>query len=271
MQIQENRVQTGVFKTFYREAGSGAPLVLIHGGGPGADSYGNWQHLIPLFARHFHVYAYDLVGFGNTEAPDPAQFVYSMDARSQQLYDFIQALGLGSRGVSAIGNSMGGCTALGMAIRHPDVLRNMVLMGSAGLRMALSPEVGKLMHYDFTLEGMRAIATALAYPGFGISEEMIRYRHALTLREDIKRATAATQAWIKGNGGMFYDEADIARVKTRTLVFHGKEDKVVPVTLSYKFLELLENSHGYIMPKCGHWAMLEHPEYFANICLDFLR
>ena len=48
-------------------------------------------------------------------------------------------------------------------------------------------------------------------------------------------------------------------------------DKVVPVALSYKFLELLENSHGYIMPKCGHWAMLEHPEYFARVCLEFLR
>lgn len=269
MQIQQKTVQTGVFKTFYREAGEGAPLVLIHGGGPGADSHGNWKDLIPLFAQHHRVFAYDLVGFGNTEAPDPATFTYSMDARTQQLQDFIEALALGPANV--IGNSMGGCTVLGLAIRKPELVRNMVLMGSAGLRMQLSPEVGKLMHYDFTLEGMRAIATALAYPGFGISEEMIRYRHELTKREDIMRATAATQAWIKNNGGMFYEEADIARVPTRTLVFHGKNDKVVPVSVAQRFLELIENSHGYIMPKCGHWAMLEHPEYFGRICREFLR
>jgi pimeloyl-ACP methyl ester carboxylesterase len=119
---------------------------------------------------------------------------------------------------------------------------------------------------------MKAIATALAYPGFGISDEMVKYRHELTLKEGVKQGTAATQAWIKNNGGLFYkNEADIAGIKTRTLVFHGKNDKVVPLAISYKFLELLENSHGYIMPKCGHWAMLEHPDTFTRVCIDFLR
>ena len=271
MQIRENRVQTGSFKTFYREAGDGTPLILIHGGGPGADSFGNWSSCLPLFAARYKVHAYDMVGFGNTEAPHPDNFTYSMDARAQQLLDLIEALGLGAAKVDLIGNSMGGAVALGAAMKRPEVIRNMVLMGSAALPMQLSPEVGKMMHYDFTLAGMQAIATALAYPGFGISAEMVKYRHELTLREDIKRGTAATQAWIKNNGGLHYNPDDIARIKSRALVFHGKNDKVVPVTQSYKLLDLLENGHGYILPKCGHWAMLEHPETFSRVCLEFLR
>ncbi|MGE0113857.1 MAG: alpha/beta fold hydrolase [Steroidobacteraceae bacterium] len=267
-QLERKSVQTGVFKTQYREAGSGAPLILIHGGGPGADSYGNWKDCFATFANQFHVYAYDMVGFGFSEAPDPASFEYSMDARSQQLIDFIKALGL--RDVNVIGNSMGGATVLGAAMKEPGLIGNMVLMGSAGLTTALSPEVAKLVHYDFTLEGMRGISTALAHPGFKVTEEFVKYRYELTLKDDIRRATAAIQGWVKNHGGLWYDEADIARVKTRTLIFHGKNDKVVPVQTAYKFLDLLENSHGYILPDCGHWAMLEHPRVFTQVCLGFL-
>ena len=270
MQIQEKRIRTGAFTTFYREAGSGRPLFLIHGGGPGADSYGNWKDTIPMFAKHFHVIAYDMVGFGNTEAPDPEKFTYSMAARSQQLHDLMTALGHTGGDARVIGNSMGGATVLGLAMTHPQLLHSMVLMGSAGLPMHLSPEVGKLMHYDFTIEGMRAIATALAYPGFVVPDEMIKYRFDLTMRDDIRRGTAATQAWVKGNGGLQYPEADIGKVKTRTLVFHGKDDKVVPLSIAHRMLELLENSHGYILPKCGHWAMMEQPDVFARVSIEFL-
>ncbi|MBV2205696.1 MAG: alpha/beta fold hydrolase [Pseudomonas sp.] len=269
MSFQEKTVRTGSFDTFYLEAGSGQPLVLIHGGGPGADSYGNWRGCLPILAEQFHVYAYDMVGFGRSDAPDPQGFEYSMDARARQLIDFIDALGLS--GVNVIGNSMGGATVLGAAMQRPDLIGNMVLMGSAGLTRELSPVIGKLMHYDFTLDGMRQIATALAYPGYQVSEDMLKYRYELTLQENTRRGTAATQSWVKSNGGLFYEEECIAAVKTRTLVFHGKNDQVVPLGHAYRFLELLENSHGYILPKCGHWAMMEHPEVFSRVCIEFFR
>lgn len=269
--LQASYVQTGAFKTSYRVAGEGEPLILVHGGGPGADSYGNWKDCFAELASNFRVYAYDMVGFGFTEAPDPASFEYSMDSRSTQLIDFIEALGLAETGVHVIGNSMGGAAALGAAMQRPELFRNLVLMGSAGLTTQLSPEVARLVHYDFTLEGMRGISTALAYPGFQVSEEFIAYRHALTMRAEAREAAAAVQRWVKEHGGLWYPEEEIAKVKTRTLVFHGKEDKVVPVQTAYRFLELLENSHGYVLPKCGHWAMMEHPRVFARVCTGFLQ
>lgn len=265
----KNYVQTGSFRTHYLEAGKGEPLVLIHGGGPGADSYGNWMSCMPMLAQHFHVYAYDMVGFGGSDAPDPETFEYSMDARARQLIDFIEALQLGGK-VSVIGNSMGGAAALGATMMKPDLIKDMVLMGSAGLTTSISPAIAKLVHYDFTLEGMQQVATALAYPGFSISEDMVKYRYEMTQKEGVRRGTAATQAWVKNHGGLWYEESDLAKVQTRTLVFHGKNDPVVPVTTAYRFLELLENSHGYILPKCGHWAMLEHPEVFSRVCIEFL-
>lgn len=266
----EKYTQTGGFRTHYREAGGGEPLILIHGGGPGADSYTNWHSCIPMFAEHFHVYAYDMVGFGFSDAPDPESFEYSMDARSQQLIDFIEVLGLQDKKVNVIGNSMGGAAALGAAIMRPDLLGNLVLMGSAGLTGEITPSIAKLTQYDFTIEGMREIAKTLTFPGYQISEDMLRYRHAMTLDERVRRGTSATQAWVKKNHGLSYPEEAIAGVKNRTLVFHGKQDDVVPVQKAYRFLELLENSHGYILPNCGHWAMLEHPRTFVRACTEFL-
>ena len=65
-------VEVAGIRTHYVEAGDrGAPtLVLLHGGGAGADCVGNWRHAIPLLARDFRVLAMDLVGFGQSSKPD---------------------------------------------------------------------------------------------------------------------------------------------------------------------------------------------------------
>jgi len=68
-------------KTCYIEAGEGEPLVLIHGGGAGANGYGNWFACLPLFAKSFRTIAVDMVGFGLTDSPDPSDFEYSQRAR----------------------------------------------------------------------------------------------------------------------------------------------------------------------------------------------
>ena len=54
-----------------------------------------------------------------------------------------------------------------------------------------------------------------------------------------------------------------------TLLLLSDDDKVVPPEHAYKFLSLLENSTGVILPHCGHWAMIEHPEKFAGIVETF--
>src|SRR5207245_1263307 len=65
-------IQVGNIKTNYHEAGSGAPVILIHGSGPGVSAWANWQFAIPYLAERLHVLAYDQIGFGYTDpAPNP--------------------------------------------------------------------------------------------------------------------------------------------------------------------------------------------------------
>jgi len=117
---------------------------------------------------------------------------------------------------------------------------------------------------------MRAIIAVLANPGFLATDDQVRYRYEMSVRPDLAAAYKATMGWVRENG-LHYPDADIAAVKTRTLVVNGKEDKVVPVEQAYEFLALLENSTGYLIPHCRHWAMLEYPGLFAKTCIDFFE
>ena len=99
---------------------------------------------------------------------------------------------------------------------------------------------------------------------------MIDYRHTNSIDPTNKVSYDATMNWVRSQGGLYYEEDFIARVKQKTLVVNGKDDQVVPLTSAYRFLELIENSWGYIVPHCGHWAMIEYPEDFASAVSAFL-
>ncbi|WP_171064039.1 alpha/beta fold hydrolase [Actinomadura soli] len=262
-------IQTGSFRTAYYRGGqgSGRPIVLVHGGGAGADSRSNWYGCFELFTAAAETYAMDMVGFGLSEAPAPEGFDYTQDARNRQLIAFIEGLGLGP--CVLVGNSMGGATSLGAAMLRPDLVAGLVLMGSGGLTTHISPELGPMVHYDFTVDGMRAIIDVLANPAFVPSEEQVRYRYELSIKPDVKAAYKATMGWVAKNG-LQYPPEEIAKVRTRTLVVNGKQDLVVPIEQAFRFLPLLENSTGYLIPNCRHWAMIEYPEIFAREVLDFV-
>lgn len=255
--------------TAYLEAGQGRPLILVHGGGAGADSLGNWAPSINTFAQHFHVFAVDMVGFGQTDKPDPAAFVYDQEARDRHMIGFVETLGLGA--VHMIGNSMGGLTSMGVAAARPDLVDGLILMGSAAIKTEINPSLKSIMNYDFSYEGMRRIVEALTNDNFQYEETLIDYRHSLSIDPKTKAAYEATQGWIRNRHGLYCDESHVASVTVPTLVISGKEDKVVPVTSAYRILDLIPDAWGYIFPNCGHWAMLEHPQKFARLSIDFLK
>ncbi len=255
--------------THYYEAGAGEALILLHGGGAGADSFGNWRGCLSSFAEQHHVYAVDMIGFGFTDKPDPQDYSYSQQARNEHIIAVIETLGLSS--VDLIGNSMGGCTSMGVAIERPDLVNKLVLMGSAGVRAPITDELKSIMNYDYTTAGMLKIVRGLTNPNFRFDEELVNYRHTLSIQDDTKQAYNAVMGWIRDQGGLYYEEEYISRITHKTLVVNGKLDKVVPLSSAYKLLELIKNSRGYIIPDCGHWAMIEKTEEFTTVSLSFLR
>ncbi len=258
-------LEVGGIRTHYLEAGAGPTLLLIHGGGAGADAWGNWRGCIPLYSKDFHVVAVDMVGFGRTDKPDPAHFGYSQEDRNVHMAAFIEKLGVGA--VNLIGNSMGGATTLGVAMRRPDLVRRMVLMGSAGIAVDNpDPEARKALAFDFTREGMRRLMGALAGPRYVIDEQLVDYRLALACEPAARAALLAMRT-----GKLAYADSAVAAIKVPTLVVGGKLDRIAVPARIYRFLELLENSWGFIVPHCGHWVMMEAPEAFTAVTSAFFR
>jgi 2-hydroxy-6-oxo-6-(2'-aminophenyl)hexa-2,4-dienoate hydrolase len=252
-------------RTHYLEAGSGPTLVLIHGGGAGADAWGNWRSCIPRYARDFRVVAVDMVGFGKTDKPDPAHFGYAQEDRNAHMIGFIEKLNMGA--VNIIGNSMGGSTTLGVAMRRPELVRKMVLMGSAGIAVDNpDPEARKALAFDFTRDGMRRLIAALTGPDYTVDERLVDYRLAVACEPAARAALLAMRA-----GKLTYPESEVAKVKVPTLVVGGKLDRIAVPARIYRFLELLENSWGFVLPHCGHWVMMEAPEEFTAITTTFFR
>jgi 2-hydroxy-6-oxo-6-(2'-aminophenyl)hexa-2,4-dienoate hydrolase len=268
--MKENFVDAGGIKTHYLEEGRGPTVILIHGGGAGADAWGNWRGCVPLLAEHSHVIAVDMLGFGKTDKPDPAKFVYSQDARTRHIASFIEALKVGK--VNLVGNSMGGMTSLGVAMTRPELVEKLVLMGAAGIKAPLNEALRVIMGYSPNRENMEKLIKALTNDDFKVDPELVEYRLKLTMDPATSAAYGGMQKWIGEQGGLFYpNEQDIAKVKHKTLIVGGKNDKVVPPESNWRFSQLLENSWLHLIPHCGHWAMIERPAEFSAVTGWFLR
>lgn len=268
--MKDRFVNAGGINTRYLDEGQGLPLILIHGGGAGADSWGNWKGCIPLLSTNSRVLALDMVGFGKTDKPDPGTFVYDENARIKHIVDFIEAMGL--ERVNLVGNSMGGGASLGVCKTRPELVNKLVLMGSAGLsKLAdMSEELRVILTYKPSLDHMRQVVQALTHDGFPVDEEMVEYRYKLTREPGTMEAYGAMMKWQVDHGGLFFPEEEIRQVKHKTLVINGKQDKVIPISHGNKFAQLLENSWLILIPNCGHWAMIEHPREFCDITAWFL-
>ena len=269
LHLPSHFTDTAGYRTHYVKAGNGPPVLFIHGGGAGADGLGNWHRCIPLFAPHFEVFAYDLAGFGKSDAPDPTTFPYDKDSRTEQAIALIEALELGP--VSIVGNSMGAAVALGVAMKRPDLLTKIVLMSSAGLNRKVPPAIAAGATMVVTMDSIRTVIRSLTRPDFVIDEDFVTYRYNLLHEKlDKQRAFAKTMQTIVDDGGLFYEEEDIARIKTKALVFHGRDDKAIPMSEGLQLLGLLSEAHGHFVPHCGHWAMIEQSDTFSRVACDFL-
>lgn len=259
-------VDAAGIETYYLEAGGGDAVVLVHGSGPGVSAYANWRLNIEPLARRLHVFAPDMAGFGSSQKLD----AYGMDLWSRQLVGFLDALGLGE--VSLVGNSFGGALALSVAIAHPERVKRLVLMGSMGLSFPITEGLDEVWGYEPSLENMRRLIELFAYDRSVITEELVRNRHEASLDPENRQAfssmfPAPRQRWVEA---MAFPEAQIATVEKETLIFHGRDDQVIPLENSYKLLRLIGPSQLHAFGRCGHWTQIEHSSEFNSIAGNFL-
>ena len=270
MGTESRFVDVGGVRTHYLTAGSGSPMVLVHGGGPGTDSEDNWRACIPGFAQHFTVYAPDFIGFGRSDKPAPDLYEYSQSARTRQIAGFIEALGLGA--VALVGNALGGAVAVGTTIERPELVSKLVINGALGV--ARSPgEKGAARQYlpsrEVSRENIAAFVRMCTDEKRDIAAE-VEYRYQLMQQMGAVAAYDAAQAWVSSHGGVDYADSAIASITHPTLIVWAKNNRVTSFDLALRFMDLIANSRLYVIPNSGHWTMVMCPDEFVRITTAFV-
>jgi 2-hydroxymuconate-semialdehyde hydrolase len=262
-------IAAGGYRTHYHESGSGETLLFIHGSGPGVTAWANWRLAIPVFAQKFHVLAPDVLGFGYSDHPDG--ITYGKDVWVEHLIAFLDAKGV--RTCHIVGNSMGGGLALALAVRRPDLVDRMVLMGSSGLPFPITPGLEAVWGYEPGREAMRTlIAEYFAYDRSIASDSLVELRYAASIQPGFQESYSRMFPPPRQNGvnDLATPVEDLKRIAAPTLLVHGREDKVIPLAVSYDLLALLPNAQLHVFGHCGHWTQIERMAEFNAIVDAFL-
>ena len=261
-------IDAGGVATSYLEAGSGDPVIMLHGSGPGVSALANWQHSIPTLSQRFHVLAPDIVGFGATERPD--DIVYSLRTWTDHVWAFLDAHDIEKTAI--VGNSLGGRIALQMATDRPERISRMVLMGSPGVGMSLTEGLQALRAYEPSHDAMRALLrNYFAVNPALITDELVAIRYEASIADGAYEAYRAMFFDPRHKGSeLGITEEEVRAITTPALLVHGREDKVVPLSVSVTMLGLLPNADLHVFSHCGHWTQIERADEFSALVSDYL-
>jgi len=261
-------VNIGRYNVNYLEEGTGEPVILLHGSGPGVTAYANWRLLIPVLANQYRVLAPDVVGFGYTDHPE--NFVYTMDSWIEFAVQFMDAIGV--QKASFVGNSFGGALSLALAARYPDRVQCFVMMGAAGIQFPISEGLEKVWGYQPSFEAMRELMNIFAYQGEKISDEIVESRYQASIRPGYQEAYERLfpEPRQEKLDQLCIPESEIRQVEQPVLLVHGREDVIVPVDCSFRAHAMLKNSDLHVYSNCGHWTQIEKANEFGALVCSFI-
>jgi len=253
-------VDVGGLPVHYRDEGDGPPLILLHGTGASLHTWDAWAEAL---RGHFRVIRMDLPGFGLT-GPNRDDD-YRINAYVAFVDAFRGKLGLDSFALA--GNSLGGQIAWSYAVAHPAQVRALVLLDPAGYRIDRPALVFRLAR----IPGISWLMTKLD-PGpitektlrdcYGdprkVTRALVERYRKLALREGNRRAFVARVARRAEDRS-----ADIAKIRSPTLILWGAQDRLIPVAHAQRFVSAIPGASLIVYDGVGHVPMEEIGERSA--------
>ncbi len=275
MQIEQREVSLNGGRIRYLVAGSGRPLLLLHGVG---ESAGYWRQVLPGLADRYTVYAPDLPGYGVSDPlesgaePTPARLAAVMAA----FLDTVTGPDAGPAVV--VGHSLGGSIALELALHHPERVGRLVLEDAAGLGRYANPALRAL-----TVPGHGDLAVRVARTGLGAAHRararvplmfarpqlappawVAEQRRLAALPHHLPTTLAALRAQVGPFGQRRVLLEALPRLQVPTLILWGAQDAVLPVSQARTAVARLRHGRLVIVPGCGHVPHLERPGHFLD-------
>jgi pimeloyl-ACP methyl ester carboxylesterase len=231
-----------------------SPVILLHGMLGGV---GNWAMTVNALAKA----AYRVIV--------PALPVYDLPRQQtsvSELTRFTIALSesLGLKRPVLVGNSLGGHVALLYALKHHEKPQALVLTGASGIHEVV---MGESTPKRFDREFVRERAAYTFYDPVHASDELVD--DIMDVVADRARVLRLIQMARSARDEKVEDA--LPQIQVPTLLIWGKEDRLTPPDVAYRFKERLSNANLSLIPECGHAPMIEHPDRFNMLLIDFLE
>ena len=263
---------SGGLRMHYHERGhpsASRPTVLfLHGSGPGASGYSNFQQNMDFLAeRGWHVLAPDYPGFGLSDKPRDVEYSSAFFARS--ISDLLEATGVTA--VVPVGNSLGGVIALEYCFANMDKVAKLILMAPGGIIDSAewaADMPGLRMMFELISarntdrEAFRKILHNIVADPAKITDAIIDQR--LPIWEKQPPEVFSTM-----KTGVFGDR--LHELKMPVLCFWGQKDQFLPVKHAAIVAERCADVRVVISSHAGHWFMVEEPDYFNRQIEWFLE
>jgi pimeloyl-ACP methyl ester carboxylesterase len=253
--------------TYVHQGKGGTPILLLHGF---ESSVLEFRRLLPLLATENETWAVDLLGFGFTDRI--AGIPFSPSAIKTHLYYFWKTLIQSP--VILVGASMGGAAAIDFTLTHPEAVKKLVLIDSAGVAG------GSIMSkYMFPPLDYFA-AEFLRNPKVRASISRAAYKNKILASIDAQVCAALhlqSSNWNKAliaftkSGGYSSFKKRLAQIQQPTLILWGKEDRILGTSDAYRFKREIAHSKLIWIQDCGHVPHLEQPQITAQHILEFIK
>lgn len=263
VEIKQERLEHDGYRTHYRLAGNGNPVVLLHGAGGDSSLF---DGTIASLMVSYRLIAPDILGHGSTTGPGG---FYTVAAYLRWLKSFIEALHAGP--VDIIGHSMGGAIALRFTADHPRLVRRFILVDSIALGMPSLATTLLLLAAVFNPDDGKALDQ--------VARAVLSSPQAIS--SDVKAAleSGGIPKGMRGFAWMFVRTWQVAlpvsgstlsRIQVPVMVLWGKDDRYFPSAHAERAMRKLPDARLQWISNAGHAPFLEQPDAFGAAVRSFI-
>ncbi|HVS29346.1 MAG TPA: alpha/beta fold hydrolase [Solirubrobacteraceae bacterium] len=276
--FDEWQIELHGHRVIYRIAGSGPPVVLVHGM---VNSSRHWRSVALRLAQDYTVVAPDLIGHGDSATP---RGDYSLGAHAASIRDLLASIGIDR--ATLVGHSLGGGVALQFFYQFPQRTERLALISSGGLGHEVSP-----LLRTAALPGASALLALAAHPRllsalWRAGERLVERGHGKGVyAQAIARALRPLQrpgereAFLQTLRSVIDVKGQRVSARDRlyllgalpTLIVWGERDNTIPLAHGREAYEAIPGARFETLPRAAHFPHLEDPEGLAAVLHDFLE
>ena len=262
----------------YIEAGSGFPIVLLHGLNIGV---GQWYKNISVLLRHYRVIAIDFINSGSSQKVPYAKVNFNTDY-TLAFQDFISYLDL--QYFHLMGHSLGGWLAIKFVLLNPKSVSKLVLIDAMGFTKFVPLKMKPISIKVFasfisqviqkvTFENINSFLASVMHDQSKVEFDLSRY-YFESLQGNFVPHPLMLMNLLSEKGSIKKDfllDRDFYKIIQKVLIVWGDHDKLFPLRKVKKNFELIKYSQAIVLPDSGHVPFIEQSKLFNDSIIGFLK